>query len=403
MNSSGDIVSFKYNKMKKSKTERKESVKHIVVDQIENKLNDSHTQKLTNSDAEQLTDQAIELLHQLIVTPSFSSEEDKTALLIENWFVEYDIPFERENNNIWAYNKYFDASKRTILLNSHHDTVKPNGNYTNDPFKAFVEDGKLYGLGSNDAGGCLVSLIATFTYFYNRKDLKYNFVIVASAEEESSGPLGLKSVLKYLKNVEFAIVGEPTLMQLAVAEKGLLVLDVSIKGTASHAAHPNDDNAIYNAVKVMQWFEAYEFEKESKTLGNVKMTVTQINAGNQHNVVPSHCDVVVDIRVNDAYRNEEVVEIVKKAMPDHVEVRPRSLHLGSSSIPMDHPIVKSGINLGRTTYGSPTLSDQSVLSCPSLKLGPGDSTRSHAANEFIYVEEIGEGIDLYIKILEGIV
>ncbi|MBQ4820994.1 M20 family metallo-hydrolase [Aquimarina sp. MMG016] len=362
-----------------------------------------HTQKLKYSNIAELTDQAIELLRQLIETQSFSSEEEGTALLIENWFKQNHIPFERENNNIWAYNKYFDESKPTILLNSHHDTVKPNGNYTNDPFKAFVEDGKLYGLGSNDAGGCLVSLMATFTYFYDRKDLNYNFVIVASAEEESSGPLGLKSVLKYLKNVEFAVVGEPTLMQLAIAEKGLLVLDVSVKGTASHAAHPNDDNSIYNALEVIQWFKNYEFEKESETLGKVKLTVTQINAGNQHNVVPSHCDLVVDIRVNDKYQNEEIMEIVKQSLPNNVEVKPRSLHLGSSSIPKDHPIVKSGISLGRTTYGSPTLSDQSVLSCPSLKLGPGDSTRSHSADEFIYVDEIKEGVALYVKILEGIV
>ncbi|MDH7448089.1 M20 family metallo-hydrolase [Aquimarina sp. 2201CG14-23] len=352
---------------------------------------------------QELTDKAITLLHKLIETQSFSSEEEGTAQWIENWFIQHDIPFEREHNNLWAYNKYLDESKPTILLNSHHDTVKPNGNYTNDPFNAFVQDGKLYGLGSNDAGGCLVSLIAAFTYFYDRKDLKYNFVIAASAEEESSGPLGLKSILKYFKNVDFAIVGEPTLMQLAIAEKGLLVLDVSVKGTASHAAHLNDDNAIYNTIEIIQWFKDYKFKKSSETLGDVKMTVTQVDAGNQHNVVPSHCNLVVDIRVNDKYNNEEVLEIVKQEMPNNVEVRPRSLHLGSSSIPKDHPIVKSGITLGRTTYGSPTLSDQSVLSCPSLKLGPGDSTRSHSADEFIYVEEIREGVDLYIKILEGIV
>lgn len=352
---------------------------------------------------EQLTHKAIALLHQLIKTPSFSSEEDKTAILIEDWFKNHGVSFEREQNNVWAYNKYFDVAKPTILLNSHHDTVKPNGNYTNDPFDAFEEEGKLYGLGSNDAGGCLVSLLATFVHFYDQKDLKYNFVIVASAEEENSGPKGLKSVLKYLKNVAFAIVGEPTLMQLAIAEKGLLVLDVSVHGTASHAAHPNEDNSIYNAFEVLSWFKNYVFEKESETLGKVKMTVTQVNAGKQHNVVPSHCDLVIDIRVNDKYKNEEILEIVKKAMPKNVDVKPRSLHLGSSSIPIDHPIVQSGINLGRTTYGSPTLSDQSVLSCPSLKLGPGDSTRSHSANEFIYVDEIKEGIELYIKILEGIV
>ncbi|MBP2833651.1 M20 family metallo-hydrolase [Aquimarina sp. U1-2] len=352
---------------------------------------------------EELTNKAIQLLHQLIETPSFSTEEDQTALLIEHWFTQFDIPFKRENNNVWAYNKYFDASKPTILLNSHHDTVKPNGNYTNDPFKAFVDTGKLYGLGSNDAGGCLVSLLATFAYFFPKENLTYNFVIVASAEEENSGPLGLKSVLNYFENIEFAIVGEPTLMQLAVAEKGLLVLDVSVQGTSSHAAHPNDNNAIYKALDTIKWFETYQFEKISKTLGAVKMTVTQVNAGNQHNVVPSHCDLVVDIRINDDYTNADILDTVQKNMPEDVIIAPRSLHLGSSSISIKHPVVQSGIALGRTTYGSPTLSDQSVLSCPSLKLGPGDSTRSHSADEFIYVDEIKEGVSLYIKILEGIV
>lgn len=377
---------------------------NLQTDNNEDKaLDNSRTQILSNTKIKNLTNQAIELLQKLIETPSYSSEEEKTALLIEEWFTTNSIPFERENNNIWGYNKYFDASKPTILLNSHHDTVKPNGNYTKDPFKASIVEDKLFGLGSNDAGGCLVSLMAAFTYFYTKENLKYNFVIVASAEEESSGPLGLKSVLKYLKNVEFAIVGEPTLMQLAIAEKGLLVIEVSVKGTASHAAHPNKDNAIYNALPVIQWFQTYKFQKVSDVLGEVKMTVTQINAGKQHNVVPASCDFVVDIRVNDAYKNEEILEIIKREMPENVIVKPRSLDLSSSSIPKEHPIVQSGINLGRITYGSPTLSDQSVLSCPSLKLGPGDSTRSHSADEFIYVEEIREGVEFYIKILEKIV
>lgn len=350
----------------------------------------------------ELTEKAIELLKKLIETQSFSSEEEHTAVLLENWFKSHDIPFQRGNNNIWAFNKHFDVSKPSILLNSHHDTVKPNGNYTRNPFEATVEDGKLFGLGSNDAGGCLVSLIATFTFFYKRTDLAYNLIITATAEEESSGPLGLKNILTHFKNVAFAIVGEPTLMQLAIAEKGLLVLDVSVNGTASHAAHPNTDNAIYNALPVIQWFQNYQFEKESETLGKVKMTVTQLAAGNQHNVVPSHCNLVVDIRVNDCYTNQEVLDVVTEAMPKNTNVKPRSLHLGSSSISKDHPVVLSGIALGRTTYGSPTLSDQSVLSCPSLKLGPGDSTRSHSADEFIYINEIEEGVRLYIQILEGI-
>jgi len=346
-----------------------------------------------------LTQEAIQLLKSLIETPSFSSEEDQTALLIEKWFTQNNIPFERENNNIWAFNQYFDKSKPTLLLNSHHDTVKPNQGYTNNPFEAIVKDGKLFGLGSNDAGGCLVSLIATFTYFYSNKTLPYNIVMVASAEEESSGKQGLNSVLKHLPELDCAIIGEPTLMQLAVAEKGLLVLDVVVKGTASHAAHNNPDNPIYNAIPVIEWFKNYQFDKISDVLGPVKMTVTQINAGKQHNVVPAECHLVVDIRVNDCYSNQEILETVKSHLT--AEINPRSMHLNASSIPISHGLVQAGIALGRTTYGSPTLSDQSVISCQSLKLGPGESLRSHSANEFIYLNEIEEGIDLYVKILEG--
>jgi acetylornithine deacetylase len=346
---------------------------------------------------ETLTQEAIALLKALIETPSFSSEEEQTALLIENWFTQNDIPFERENNNIWAYNKNFDKSKPTLLLNSHHDTVKPNQGYTKNPFEAIVEDGKLFGLGSNDAGGALVSLIATFTHFYAAKNLPYNIVMVASAEEESSGKKGLNSVLKHLPELDCAIVGEPTLMQLAVAEKGLLVLDIVVKGTASHAAHNNPDNPIYNAMPVMEWFKTFKFDKISEVLGPIKMTVTQVTAGKQHNVVPAECHLVVDIRVNDYYNNTEILETVRANVA--AEVTPRSMHLNASSIPVSHGLVKAGIALGRTTYGSPTLSDQSVLYCKSLKLGPGESLRSHSANEFIYVNEIEEGIQLYIKIL----
>lgn len=344
-----------------------------------------------------LTQEAITLLKSLIQTPSFSSEEDKTAILIENWFTQNCIPFERENNNIWAYNQHFDPSKPTLLLNSHHDTVKPNQGYTKNPFEAIVEDGKLYGLGSNDAGGALVSLLATFTYFYSQENLLHNIVIVASAEEESSGKNGLNSVLKHLPELDCAIIGEPTNMQLAIAEKGLLVLDIVVKGTASHAAHNNPDNPIYNALPVIEWFKNYQFEKISEVLGPVKMTVTQVNAGKQHNVVPAECHMVIDIRVNDCYNNTEILEKVQSNV--NAEVTPRSMHLNASSIPVNHGLVKAGIALGRTTYGSPTLSDQSVLSCQSLKLGPGESLRSHSADEFIFINEIEEGIDLYIKIL----
>lgn len=347
-----------------------------------------------------LTEEAISLLKSLIATPSFSSEEENTAKLIEAWFDNNNIPFKRENNNIWAYNKHFAESKPTLLLNSHHDTVKPNQAYTLNPFEAIEQDGKLFGLGSNDAGGCLVSLIATFTYFYEAENLPYNIVMVASAEEESSGPNGLNSVLKHLPELDCAIVGEPTEMQLAIAEKGLLVLDVTITGTPGHAAHPNDDMSIYNTLKVIEWFRDYSFEKVSEVLGPVKMTVTQINAGKQHNVVPAECNLVVDVRVNDSYTNLEVLETIKSGIENGtVTVKPRSLHLNSSSIAKEHALVQAGIALGRTTYGSPTLSDQSVLSCQSLKLGPGLSLRSHSADEFIYINEIKEGVELYIKIL----
>ena len=348
---------------------------------------------------EKITIEAIELLKKLIETPSFSSEEDKTALLIEAWFTENEIPFERNNNNIWAYNLYFDKSKPTLLLNSHHDTVNPNQGYTINPFAAIVEGDKLFGLGSNDAGGCLVSLIAAFTHLHKAENLSHNIVIVASAEEESSGQNGLNSVLKFLPDLDCAIVGEPTQMQLAIAEKGLVVLDIQVLGTASHAAHENLDNPIMKTIGILEWFKNYQFDKISEVLGPVKATVTQINAGKQHNVVPSECNLVVDIRVNEKYTNQEIVDIINQNI--EAVVKPRSLNLKSSSIPEIHGLVQAGIAMGRTTYGSPTLSDQSVLECQSLKLGPGNSLRSHTSNEFIYLSEIEEGIEIYINILNA--
>jgi acetylornithine deacetylase len=350
---------------------------------------------------ERLTTDAIALLKKLIETQSFSSEEGETAAHIEVWLQRHNIDYKRTINNVWAVNKHFENNKPTLLLNSHHDTVKPNNGYTKNPFQAIVEDGKLYGLGSNDAGGCLVSLMATSVYFYERKNLNYNFVLVASAEEESSGQNGLNSMLNVIPKIDVAIVGEPTLMNLAIAEKGLVVFDAKVKGTASHAAHPNTDNAIYNTIDVLKWFKDFKFEKVSDVLGEVKLTVTQINAGKQHNAIPSEVDLVIDVRVNDQYTNKEIEAILVEKSPCS-SIIARSLRLNSSSIPIKHPLVQAGIALGRETYGSPTLSDQSVLNCPSLKLGPGDSTRSHTADEFIYVNEIEEGIDIYIKLLNKI-
>jgi len=348
---------------------------------------------------DQLTQKAIELLKQLISIPSFSGEEDKTGDAIAAYLEGFGIEVHRQYNNIYAFNKHFDKSKPTLLLNSHHDTVKPNNAYTKDPFHPHIEEGKLFGLGSNDAGGCLVSLLATFVHFYEAEGLSHNIIMAATGEEEDAGEKSIRSLLPILPNIDVAVVGEPTLMDLAIAEKGLVVFDAVVKGTPSHAAHPNNNNAIYNTIDVLQWFKDCSFDKVSEALGEVKLTVTQINAGKQHNVVPAQVDLVVDVRVNDCYSNQEIADLLQKEAP--CEMTPRSLRLNSSSIDPGHDLVKSGLALGRGTYGSPTLSDQAALSCQSVKLGPGDSTRSHSADEFIYVNEIEEGIALYIKILEG--
>lgn len=347
-----------------------------------------------------LFDDSIDLLRRLISIPSLSKEEDNTALLIQQFLQDRGVKTHRRNNNVWAYNEHFDSDKPTILLNSHHDTVKPNPGYSRDPFAAEIIDGKLFGLGSNDAGGCLVSLIAVFIHFYKEKNLKYNLCLAATAEEEISGKNGIELILPDLGELEFAIVGEPTLMQLAIAERGLMVLDCVVHGKAGHAAREEGDNAIYKAIKDINWFKTYEFAKKSALFGQVKMSVTIIDAGSQHNVVPAVCNFTVDVRVTDAYRNEEVLKIISQNVD--CEVNPRSTRLKSSFISHEHPIVKAGIAMGRETYGSPTTSDQALLDIPSLKMGPGDSARSHMADEYIYLSEIEEGIELYIKLLTGI-
>ncbi len=343
---------------------------------------------------------AVELLQKLIQTQSFSSEENNTAAIIEGWLKDHGVTFNRTQNNVWAVNKYFDENKPTILLNSHHDTVRPNKGYTNDPYDAFIEGDKLYGLGSNDAGGCLVSLLSTFVHFYEQKNMKYNLAVAATAEEESSGPNGLNSILGILPEIDFAIVGEPTEMHLAIAEKGLLVIDAYAKGIAGHAAHENTENAITNAIQDIEWINNYKFSKVSDQLGKVKMSVTQIKAGELHNLVPAECHFVIDIRVNEAYSNREVFDIISENTKS--ELKPRSFKLNSSSIDKGHAFVLAGIDMGRKTYGSPTLSDQSVLSCNSVKLGPGVSLRSHSSNEYVCVSEIEEGIRLYKEMLSKI-
>lgn len=350
-----------------------------------------------------LYNDAVALLKTLVATPSFSREEDRTAGILEQFFKERGISTHRHLNNVWCTNLHFDAAKPVILLNSHHDTVKPNPQYSKDPFTPIEEDGKLYGLGSNDAGGPLVGLMAAFLYFYDKKDLKYNIVFAASAEEEISGVNGMEALVlqKDFPLPAFAIVGEPTLTNLATAEKGLLVLDCIAHGKAGHAAREEGENALYKALADIEWFRHFMFPKVSQLLGPVKMSVTVINTENKaHNVVPAQCSFVVDIRVTDVYTHEEVLDIIKRYVKS--EITPRSTRLRSSHIDTDHPIVQAGLKLGKTTYGSPTTSDQALIPVPSLKCGPGDSARSHTADEFIYLHEIEEGIRTYIGMLQEV-
>ncbi len=343
---------------------------------------------------------SLDLLQKLIALPSFSREESRTARLIEDFLNARGVPHFRKGNNVWAFNAYFSPEKPTILLNSHHDTVKPNPGYTRDPFAADISDGKLYGLGSNDAGGSLVALLAAFLHFYPMQGLAYNLCFAASAEEEISGANGIESILNDLGPLAFAIVGEPTQMQMAVSERGLLVLDCTIYGKAGHAARNEGENAIYKALTAIEWFRTYKFPRVSFLLGDISMNVTMINAGSQHNVVPAACSFVVDIRVTDAYTHEEVLKIVRENVDG--DVNPRSMRLRPSHIALDHPLVQAGIRLGKSTYGSPTLSDQALLNIPSLKMGPGDSARSHSADEFIFVHEIEEAISDYTTVLAEI-
>lgn len=343
---------------------------------------------------------AINLLQQLIATPSFSREEDKTALILQGFFKEQDIPAERHGNNVWARNKHFNPDLPTVLLNSHHDTVKPNSGYTRDPFAAEIIDGKLYGLGSNDAGGALVCLMVTFLHFYEQKNLKFNLVMAATAEEEVSGANGIESIWTLLPRIDFAIVGEPTRCQMAVAEKGLMVLDCVARGKAGHAARDEGVNAIYEAIRDIEWFRTYRFPRVSPTLGEVKMTTTVIQAGKQHNVVPAECSYTVDVRVTDQYTLEEVLDVVRNNVQS--EVKPRSMRMRPSGISDDHVLVKAAKKLDIPLYGSPTTSDQALIPVPSVKIGPGDSARSHTMDEFIYVAEIVEGIDTYIALLNEI-
>ncbi len=348
------------------------------------------------SDIQAVANEVIELLKQLIAIESYSRQEDKAADVVEQFLQKKGFEVQRQGNNVWVWAAPKDANKPTILLNSHIDTVKASSKWTYNPFEPVVENGILYGLGSNDAGGPLVSLMATF-FLLATKEQPYNLVFCASAEEEVSGINGVSSVLNEFGTVDLGIVGEPTQMHMAIAEKGLMVLDCEAKGKAGHAAREEGENAIYNALNDIEWFRNYQFPQVSELFGAVKMSVTQINAGTQHNVVPDSCSFVVDVRLNEKYSNAEALEHIQSKVT--CDVKARSLRLNSSYISTEHPVIKRGINMGRDTYGSPTTSDQAVMPFTTLKLGPGDSARSHTANEYILLAEIHEGIQIYYDLL----
>ena len=337
---------------------------------------------------EQSLARALENLSRLVEIPSYSRQEEGTADYIGSHLASRGIKAFRVRNNVWAANRYFEAGKPTILLCSHHDTVRPASGYTRDPHAAALENGKLYGLGSNDAGAPLVALIEAFASFYDKENLRYNLILAA----------GIAELLPEIPVPDCAIVGEPTGMRMAVAEKSLIVVDCTAYGRSGHAAREEGDNAIYKAMKDIEAIAGYEFPRVSEMLGKVKMTVTMVNAGTQHNVIPDKCMFTVDIRTTDAYTNDQVMDTLRGLISSDVE--PRSLKRRASSIPMDHPLVRAGLELGLEPFGSPTLSDQALLSCPSLKIGPGESARSHTADEYVEVAELERGIRIYGELLE---
>lgn len=346
-----------------------------------------------------LVSEATGLLKSLISIPSLSRDEEKAADYLQNYIEMQGMTTGRKGNNIWCLSPMFDLKKHTLLLNSHIDTVKPVNGWRKDPFTAIEENGRLYGLGSNDAGASVVSLLHVFLQLC-RTTQSYNLIYLASCEEEVSGKGGIECVLPGLPPIQFAIVGEPTEMQPAIAEKGLMVLDVTACGRSGHAARNEGDNAIYKVLDDITWFRDYRFPKESPFLGPVKMSVTMINAGTQHNVIPDRCTFVVDIRSNECYSNQELFDEIQKYIT--CKAKARSFRLGSSHVSPDHPLVQKAISMGRVPFGSPTLSDQSLMSFPSLKMGPGKSARSHTADEYILMKEIEEALPLYLSLLDGL-
>ena len=347
---------------------------------------------------EEYVSDAVELLKKLIATPSVSRNEKDAADIMEQTIRSYGFEPQREANNIWIIDPHYDESRPTLLLNAHIDTVKPVASWTRDPFSPDVEDGVLYGLGSNDCGGGLCSLLQIFRML-TEKPQHYNHIYLASAEEEVSGKDGITRALPLLPHIDLAIVGEPTGMNPAVAEKGLMVLDVIAHGKSGHAARNEGVNAIYEALDDMRWIRDYKFEKVSEFLGPTKMTLTVVNAGTQHNVIPDKCTMLVDIRTNEFYDNEEVFEFIRQHLKS--EVKAHSFRLKSSRIDPEHPLIKKCVAMGMKPFGSPTLSDQALMHFPSFKLGPGESSRSHSANEFIRISEIRDAITKYETLLDG--
>ncbi len=337
---------------------------------------------------------AVELLQRLIATPSVSRDEKAAADIMEEALRGYGFEAHRVGNNVWAFSHNFDENHPTILLNAHIDTVKPVASWTREPFSPTIENGRLYGLGSNDCGGGLVSLLQAFRQL---KSEKYNLIYLASCEEEVSGANGIVKALPLLPKIDVAIVGEPTGMQPAIAEKGLMVLDITARGKSGHAARNEGINAIYEMLDDLNWLRSYKFPKVSPLLGPTLMQVTQINAGTQHNVVPDECKIVVDVRTNEYYKNEFVCAFIQKHLKS--EVKARSFRLHSSSISESHPLIQKCVATGKTPFGSPTLSDQALMPFPSVKLGPGESSRSHSADEYIEISEIEDAIQFYLDLL----
>ena len=356
---------------------------------------------MKNNTLELIYQDAVDLLKSLIKIPSVSQEEAKTAAFIDDWLKSKNISAKLTKNNVWAVNKNYNKDKKTLLLLSHHDTVKPAQSYTRDPFQSKIIDGKLYGLGSNDAGGPLVTLLSLFVYFYEHENLPFNLIVCAAAEEEISGKNGIELALKSMPKIDFAIVGEPTSMQAAISEKGLMVCDCVAKGKAGHAARDEGINAITIAMQDINWINHYKFPKKSDVLGPVKMTVAMIHGGVKHNVVPEQCEFVIDVRTTDAYSNAEVLKIMQQHMQS--EVRARSTRLNPSKVSLEHPFIQAIQKEGIEVFGSLTMSDQALLKCPSVKFSPGDSARSHTADEFIYLDQIKEGIEFFIPFFDKLI